>query len=665
MSEAVNREQGAAGEAHRTRGHYRKFLEASVGTLAILLALFHMASIVWPLASGNQYKIIHVGGALTLVLLLSMRDRKPNRIAGLTSAVDGLLLIIGVGASIYFYANYEDIITTVGLQATSTAVAGALLLLVVLEVTRRAWGWVIPIMVVLGLVYALYGPHMPGILHHGGMSEPRLLGYAVTNFQGIYGSFTALSLREVFLFVMLGATLQAAGAVDFFMDVAKTVIGRMRSGPAQAAIVASGAMGSVSGNITSNVASTGAITIPMMKRSGYASEYAGGVESAASTGAQIVPPVMGAAIFVMVANTGIPYSEMILVALAPAILYYLYLCISVQITAKKLGLPKGEKADWRAVGPAFKRNGYILAAFPILLWSIYSGVPIAGAALYTIIAIAFMFLIRSCLAHRFAPVPVAREVGQFLNEALQKGAITGLKLGLVMASLGVVVEMFVVTGFAQRLSFQMVAIAGGSLLILLALVALTCILFGMGMPTTGAYITVSVLAAPALVSFGIPIVVAHFFVLYYALMAAVTPPIGSAAIVATGISQGRYFKTALMATRLALPGFVLPVYFVMHPELLLVETTLLQYLYVAAAALAGLVALTALLDGHLIGKLNIIEFLALGGVAVSVGFPNFAVTTLGFGLMLGVLTWQFLRYRADRDATAQNSKTGTHAIGAM
>lgn len=635
----------------------RRRLNFLVNVLAIGLALFHMITVVWPLASVNQYKIIHVAGALALVLLLSIRDRKTERkFKSLAKGIDVLLLLVGLSASAFFFVFYEDIVTSIGLQNTATAVAGALLLVVVLETTRRAWGWVIPIMVVLGLAYALYGPSLPGIFSHGGMSESRLLGYAVTNFQGVYGSFTALSLREVFLFVMLGATLQAAGAVDFFMDIAKTVFGRLRSGPAQAAVLASGAMGSVSGNITSNVASTGALTIPMMKRAGFSKEYAAGVEAAASTGSQIIPPVMGAAVFVMVANTGIPYSEIILVALAPSLIYYVFLSISVQITAKRLGIPRGGQPDWKSVRGAFRRDGYLLIAFPILLWYIFSGMSIARAALYTIIAVALLFVVRSCLTHRFKMRPVAHDVGRFLREALYEGSITGFKLGLVMATLGVVVEMFVVTGFAQRLSFQMVSIAGDSLLVLLGLVALTCIVFGMGMPTTGAYITVSVLAAPALIAFGIPMVVAHFYVLYFALMAAVTPPVGGAAIVATGISGGRYFTTALMATRLALPGFVLPVYFVVHPELLLVETTFLEYLLIALAALAGVVAVTALVERYLVRRLGVVEYPMLVGAVVCVAFPGLGFLAVGVGLMVIVLVYQLVRVRTDH-TPAQTSRS--------
>lgn len=627
-------------------------------TLAIVLAIYHMSAVIWPLSSVGQYKIIHVGGAITLVLLISLQRRaKKAETAKIGYWIDAALFLIGLAASVYFWVFYDDIVSSVGIQNASTTVAGALILFVLLEVTRREWGWVIPIIVILGMAYALWGSFLPGIFHHGGMSWERLLGYAATNMQGIYGSFTALSLREVFLFVMLGSTLQAAGAVNFFMEIATTVFGKLRSGPAQASIMASGAMGSVSGNVTSNVASTGAITIPMMKRAGYSKEYAGGVEAAASTGSQIIPPVMGAAVFVMVANTGVPYSEIILIALAPSLIYYAYLSISAQITATKQGLPSGQGLQWSRVIGAFRRDGYLLLAFPVLLWFIFSGTAIARAALYTIIAIVILFLIRRCFTHRLRVKPIANDMKRFLTETLKDGSVTGFKLGLVMASLGVVVEMFVITGFAQRLSFQMVSIASGSLLVLLILVSLTCILFGMGMPTTGAYITVSVLAAPALVAFNVPLIVAHFYVLYFALMSSVTPPVGSAAIVASGISKGRYLKTSLIATRLALPGFLLPVYFVVHPELLMIETTVIEYMLVALGALAGIVAVTALIERHLIRKLGIVEYPALVATTVAVALPGLVSVYVGLVLMICVILYQLICFRVNQKSSRVNDPT--------
>lgn len=537
--------------------------------------------------------------------------------------------------------NYEVMATRIGMPSSVQTIMGLIILLLVLEGTRRAWGMVIPIVVICALLYAYFGQLLPSIFNHGGMSFDRLIGYAATNFQGVFGSLTALGLREVFMFVVLGATLEASGATEFFMKIARGIGGRLRSGPAQSAIVGSAFMGSVQGNITSNVATTGAITIPLMRKSGYTKEHAGAIEAAASTGSQIVPPVMGAAAFVMADTTGIPYAEIILIAIVPAIIYYLFLSINAQFEAMKMRLQKGEKSQRNEAFKAIKQEGYLMISLVVLIYVLYIGLPVAVAALYTIITLFFLVLVKNIIVHRFNFKNITKEMGIFLFKSLREGAINGTKLGLIMASLGVMVEMFVVTGFAQRISNQMISIAGNSLTILLLLVALTCILFGMGMPTTGAYITVSVLAAPALIQFGVPLVAAHFFVLYYALMAAVTPPIGSAAIVATGISGGKYMTTAFISTKLALPGFILPFIFVFRPEILLVSDNLLEIIIAGLTALIGIVSISCIFARYMVNRLTIWEmvFLALTVVISfipSILFSLLAITIFAFVLVVQI-----------------------------
>lgn len=603
--------------------------------IALMASIYHIISTQWVIVSLDQHKIIHITFGLIIVYLLSLQkaDGKAILYKKVTSVT---LLLLGVLASAYLFINYEDISNRLGLPTTEDTFLGTILVLLVLEATRRAWGKIIPGIVILAMLYGYFGQYLPGILYHSGLTFDRLIAYASTYFQGIYGSFTGIGAREVFMFVLLGATLQAAGATDFFMKIAQAIGGQFRSGPAQAAVVSSALMGSVSGNISTNVATTGAITIPMMIKRGLSKEFAGAVEAVASTGGQIMPPVMGAAAFIMANNTGVSYAEILIVALLPAIIYYLYLAVSIQIKAMKIDLPINKKEN-NQVTKALKEDGYLLLSLIVLIIALYVRTPVAMAALYAIMSLVILVGIKKAIIYKSNFGAFFKEMGSFLLEALKSGAINGTKLGLMMACLGIMIELFVVTGFAQRISFQMIELAGGYLPLLLLLVALTCLLFGLGMPTTGAYITVSLLAAPALVEFGIPLIAAHFYVFYFALMASVTPPVGIGAIVATGISGGNYMKTALIATRLALPGFLLPVFFIYRPELLLIEGNVFDTFVAFFSTLFGLISISAVFDRYLINNLSIWQIIILLLASVLTLLPELITSLLGlaiFGIVL-------------------------------
>ncbi len=602
------------------------------------MSLYHMISTKWLLVTLDEHKVLHIALGLILVYLLAINTVK-GKTGRFKNVFNWILLFISIGASAFILVNYESISTNIGLPSTSDTIVGFILVVIVLEATRRAWGFIIPTIVLIAMLYGYFGQYMPGILYHSGLSFERLVAYASTNFQGIYGSFTGIGAREVFLFVLLGTTLQAAGATNFFMKIAQGVGGRFRSGPAQAAVISSAFMGSVSGNISTNVATTGSITIPMMHQRGLSKEYAGAVEAVASTGGQIMPPVMGAAAFLMATNLGVSYAQILIAALLPALTYYIYLAVSIQIRAVKVEIAMEQDEKVNAL-QAFKEDGYLLLSLVVLIFALYIKVPVTLAALYAILSLMILVGIKKMLVLKDIKL-FFKEMGSFLVESLKSGAINGTKLGLMMASLGIMIELFVVTGFAQRLSFQMIDLAGGHLPLLLILVAITCLIFGLGMPTTGAYLTVALLAAPAMISFGVPAIVAHFYVFYFALMAAVTPPVGIGAIVATGISGGNYLKTALHATKLALPGFMLPVFFVYRPELLFVEASLLEGLFAFISTLAGLIAISALIEWHFINKLKIWHAFLLIISSILLLFPELFTSIVGLIIFTGVIWIQY------------------------
>jgi TRAP transporter 4TM/12TM fusion protein len=594
----------------------------------------------WLLLPLDQHKVIFIGVGLAIVFLMSLDEKKKTTLA--SKIFTWIWIVLSILLTLYVVLNYYNIVTHMGINTLQDTIVGAILVLLVLEATRRAWGLIIPSLILIAIAYAFFGPYLPGILYHSSMSFSRLVGYAAINFQGIYGSLTSLGALEVFMFVLLGSVLEASGGTEFFMKLALGIGSRYRSGAAQAAVISSAFMGSVSGSIATNVATTGAVTIPLMIKKGYSKEYAGAVEAVASTGGQIMPPVMGAAAFIIANSTGVSYAHLLWMALLPALLYYLSLAFNIHIRSlkKEIPLSTDQKHD---LLKAIKEDGYLLLSIGVLVWALAAKVPVTLSALYAILSIIVLYAIKQWIQNHSNPRRFFHVMGKFLLNALSSGAISATKLGLILASLGIMVELFVVTGFAQKISFQMIDLSGNSLPMLLLLVALSCILFGLGMPTTGAYLVVSILAAPALVNFGIPLVAAHLFVFYFGLMASVTPPVGIGAIVATSISKGNYIKTALIATRLALSGFILPLFFIFRPEIIWLKGNFFDTMLAFVSILIGLVSIGAIFERFLLRKLNLLQMILLAVTAYLSFDPAIWSSLVGILLFGAVILPQYYK----------------------
>ncbi len=605
--------------------------------LAIGAGIYHMIAARWLFLPLDQHKVIHVGIGLVLVFLGSLKKDETGKPA--VRAYLWLLLIVSAGLSSYVLLNYTQIANRMGFPILADTIVGFLLVVLVLEATRRAWGPVIPIVVLVAMLYGLFGRYLPGIFYHGGLKLPRLIAYASTYFRGIYGSLAGTGSMEVFMFCTFGAFLSASGAIDFFITCAQAIGRRSRSGPGQAAIVSSGLMGTVSGSVAANVVTTGSITIPLMVRNGYAPEFAGAVSAVSSTGGQLMPPVMGVAAFLISASTGTPYFTLCKMALLPAVAYYVYLFSAVHFRALKRDLPRPVLPDI-SVGSAFKEHGYLLIPIVVLMWLLAKHTSPSVSAFYAILVLIGLYAVKQFAACKSDFKAFSKSMIEFVQRGLQSGAMEGTKTGLLLACLGIMVDLVVVTGFAQRIAFQMVELSGGHLPLLLGLVALTCIVFGVGMPTTGVYMVVSVLAAPALVRFGIEPVAAHLYVFYYGLMAMVTPPVAVGAIVASGIAKADYVKTGLIASRLAIPGFLLPLFFVYRPQILFLNGTALDAVLTFGSCCVALVCLASALEGFMFRKLRVLEIVALLIAAGLLIEPALLTSVLGFGIATGVLLLQ-------------------------
>jgi TRAP transporter 4TM/12TM fusion protein len=585
-------------------------LEAARIALAVAFIAAHVAQTLFYFLPSGQFKIAHLGGALVIILAAIVA-----RSEGLGARVLHLILaLFAAGLFVYVFTEHDALTTMRAFMPNRTDFWVAVgLLALALYVSMREWGITVSVIAALGLLYGYFGQLMPdGLLYHGGLSLNRLIGYtSIPYFTGLLGGLTELSAGTIFPFMLFAAALTATGCVDFIMQLAYRLGGRSRAGPAQIAVISSGFMGMVSGSSVANVASTGALTIPLMKRVGFSPAFAAAVEAVASTGGQITPPVLGLAAFLIVGLTGIPFGEVIVAAAFPAAIYYLYLMLAVHLRAVKFDIDASADphvaAELGADAPiltACLRHLHFFAAVIYLVWVLLvTNLPGRTAVEATGVLIG-LFILREIVVSWRSIGQAARGLWELVREISTRGALIGAQVGVVVAVIGVLVEMLAVTGFAQKLSFAMLELAGGDLFALLILAALACLAFGLGLPTSASYILVALLGAPALVQLGVPLLAAHMFVFFFANVSAITPPVAVSCLVAAKIADAGFFRTSFLAMRLGLPGFILPFLFVLHPEILGLDASLARTALVAAMALAGVVALNVMLEGYLFAPLG-------------------------------------------------------------
>ncbi len=618
-----------------------------LGLLGLAYVLGHVAQILWFLLPSGQFKIMHVGGAAGLILLaLAARARRP-----LGKAVHLVLAAVAALVVWYVFAEHHALTTQRSFLPNDTdMLVAAGLLVLCLYATLREWGWTVAAIAVLGLLYGYFGQLMPeGLLYHGGLTLKRLIGYtSIPYFQGLLGGLAELSAGTIFPFMLLAAALQATGCVDFIMGLAYRIGGRSRAGPAQVAILSSGMMGMVSGSSVANVASTGALTIPLMKRVGFKPEFSGAIESVASTGGQITPPVMGLAAFLIVGLTGVPYGEVIISAAFPALIYYLYLMYAVHLRAVKRDLDASrsevlaeelgsDESLWRSC----LYNFHFFVAVIYLVWTLIETNLAGRASVQATGLLLALFILRELIFTWRGPRAIVANLLHLLARTGYNGALRGAQIAVVVAVIGVLVDILTVTGFAQKLSFAMLELADGNLWLLLVVAALACLAFGLGLPTSASYILVALMGAPALVELGVPLLAAHFFVFFFANISAITPPVAVSCLVAAKIADASFLRTSFIAVRLGLPGFILPFLFVAHPEILGIDASLGYTALVAAMALLGVVALNVLLEGYLLRPMNWAERLGLLPATLGLLHPNLWASLAGIAIFAALFAWQW------------------------
>ncbi|WP_307190066.1 TRAP transporter permease [Geomicrobium sp. JCM 19038] len=539
-------------------------------------------------------------------------------------------------STIYLFVNYTEIVTRGGLPSTLDVLFGTLLIILVFEAGRRVTGWALPILASIFVVYALFGRDLPGIFRHRGYSWDAISNQLFTTTEGILGTAIGVSATYIILFILFGAFLAKSGMGQLFNDLALALTGHAKGGPAKVSVVASGFLGSINGSAIANVVTTGAFTIPLMKKIGYNRNFAGAVESSASVGGQILPPVMGAAAFIMAETLGVPYTDIILIAILPALLFYLGILAQVHLRATKLDLSGIPKSELPSIKDVLKERGHLLLPIVFLIYMLFfSGTTVIFSAAWTIIVTILISFLRKSTRMSFK---------DFID-ALENGARTTVSVAIACATVGIIVGIANITGFGLNLANAIVSIGGESLFLTLLFTMVACIVLGMGMPSIPAYIITATMAAPALVQLGIEPIVAHMFVFYFGIFANITPPVALAAFAAAGLSGGSPMRTGFMAMKLAIAGFIVPFMFVYNNELLLMDTTFTESIGVIITAAIGVLMLGIAAEGYLLHSMNVISRLFMAGGALLFLHPALLTDAVGVIILVTIFLIQWIRKR--------------------
>jgi TRAP transporter 4TM/12TM fusion protein len=619
--------------------------------VAIAYAVAHAVQAKYYLLPSGQLKNLHVNmGAVLAFLMMASRTDRPQRLRR------GILIVLAALAAIplvYIHREHGALVTDRILFPEDMDGWIAMLMLgTVFVAAWLEWGLTVPILGMLGLLYGAFGYLLPdGLLYHTGISFDRLMSYSsIPSFNGMLGGLIEESARTIFMFMLFAGVLIATGGADLIMKLSFAAVGHLRAGPAQIAVVSSALFGMISGSTVANVAAQGPYTIPTMRRCGFSRDFAGAIEAVSSNGGQITPPVLGLTAFLIVGLTGIPYYEVMVATLVPAAIFYIYLMVSIHIEAIRNGIgaaaeaPKGESSeiDEMTVRQAALWHLHIIVATFALFWLLSNDMPAGQAALYACFIILGGEAFKQLIKHRNN---LGHGIVEFVRIAvlsLTTGARSGAQVAIVIAVIGVMVEMFVATGLGQKMSHIMLEVADGSLWGLLILAAIVCLILGAGLPTSAAYILVALLGAPALTNFGVPLLAAHLFVFFYANLSAITPPTALAALVAANISGGSFWRTSVICCWLAIPCFILPFMFVIHPEIIGLNTTMPIQLGMGTLALISTISTTFVVSGFMFGPLYWYERLLLVPSIVCLMLPGWLPAVISYGLLALVATAQLL-----------------------
>jgi len=603
----------------------RGILALSVTVVAITLSLFQLYTAgIAPLAAIYQ-RSVH----LVLILVLVFALYPPIKTAAkdkidIYLIIDGLLILLAITIGAYIWIEFNDIVERQGDWITTDVVMGTIAIFLVMEATRRVIGLFMSAIAIIFLLFTYFGPWMPDLLAHKGYSIERIVTTLYLTTEGIWGLPTGVAATFVFVFILFGSFLERTGGGDFFIDLAYALTGRMTGGPAKTAILASGFMGSVSGSAVANVVTTGSFTIPMMKKVGYKPHVAGAIEAAASTGGQIMPPIMGAGAFLMAEFTNTSYLYIVKIAIIPALLYYLSVLFFVHFEAKKEGFKPMLKADLPNVKKTLKNGLHFFIPVFILIYVLFNNYSPMMAGFVAVISTIIAAMLR-----RATRLSLKDIMG-----GLEAGARNAVMVSVACGCAGIIVGCVSLTGLGLRFSSLVVSLSGGSPFLAIVLIGMASLVLGTGLPVTASYIVLVILAGPALMDLGLPIIVAHMIVFWYSQDANVTPPVSLAAFAGAGIAGASPMKTGFASWKIAKGLYIIPIVMAYRP--LLGNGTTMEVIMTTFFTTIGLIAFTSAMERFLFKRLNIIETLLMAAAALALFWPNYALSG-GGAILLAII----------------------------
>ena len=601
--------------------------------LTVAMSCFHFYTAGMGLLPAQKQGAVHL--AFTLVLVFLLYPAKSNMPKNGNIPIYDFICAIVAAVPLVYLVQQIDIIAMErsGLPTQMDIVMGFVLIAMLLEATRRISNPILPCLAIVSLLYCYFGRYMPEMLSHRGFNINRIINHMYLGTEGIFGTPLEVSSTFVFMFILFGSVLEKTGMGKFIIDLSLALAGWSTGGPAKVAVVASGLMGTISGSSVANVCTTGMFTIPLMKSVGYKPYFAGAVEAVASTGGQIMPPVMGAGAFIMAQFLGVSYIEVAIAAIVPALLYYFAVIVQVHFEANRLGLKGLSRDQLPRIGKLIKEKGFLLIPLIAIVYLLIAGYTPLMAAFCGIWVSFFLSWLNK--ETRLTPKKII--------EAFEAGARGSLSVACACACVGMVVGMGTLTGLALRIANAIITLAGGKLILTLFFTMCASILLGTGLPTTANFIVTSTMAAPALLKLGVPPIAAYMFVFYFGIAADLTPPVALAAYAGAGIAGDDPMKTGVTAFKLALAGFLVPYIYVYNPILLFVDATPLAMVQAVITALIGVFLLAMCTIGYYKTTMPwALRILALVG-AVGLLDPGTWTDVLGLVILVGIHAFQSLR----------------------
>ncbi|MCI0474859.1 MAG: TRAP transporter permease [Anaerolineales bacterium] len=620
--------------------HFIGWAAILIAVIAAGMSLFHISAGTVLLLSAMELRPIHMAFTLALIFLIYPLRYKPGEVRTGFPLYDMIFAILSVIVSFYVVLNVEDLAKRAGAFTTTDIVLGALAIILVIEAGRRATGWWLPGLAIIFLLYPLVGHWLPDMFSVRQYPLERVITHMYLTTEGLFGIGCAVSAQFVFLFVLFGAFLSRMGTGALFIDLALALLGNQTGGPAKVAVISSGLLGTINGSCIANVATTGVFTIPLMKRVGFKPYVAAAIEAAASNGGQLMPPVMGAAAFIMSEFIGVPYITIAIAATLPALLYFFSLITMVHLEAKREGLAGIPRDQLPNAVKLLRERGLLLAPILVALFFLLQGYTPTFAAIAAIAT-----TIVSAQIRKSTRVP-----WRYCWDALVAGAKDALPVAIACIMVGFVVGTTTLTGIGLKIAGWVIALGQGNLILTMFLAMIASIVLGTGLPTTATYIVTATMAAPALAGFGVDALPAHLFMFYYGIIADVTPPVALAALVGAGIAGADTDRASWEASRISLAGFLIPFIFVLSPQLLLIGSEPLAVVQAVFTSSLGAVALAASVQSYLRTRASRIERLLLFAASLMLIVPE--PITDGIGLSLFAAIWFWQGRRLPKKATA-------------